>query len=126
MSAGEYNLYIEQGADFYNLFTIQDSAGNRVDLTGHTFTGKIRRTASATSVDAEFDFTILDQTQAATKGQVEVELAAADSSAIVLDSSADAVRTTTFFSYDIESVVGGIVTRWVQGTAEISPEVTKP
>lgn len=125
MSAGEYNLYIEQGADFYNLFTIQDSAGNRVDLTNHTFSGKIRRTASATAVDAVFAFTVLDQTQAATKGQVEVELAAADSSSITLDQSADAVRTTTFFSYDIESVVGGVVTRWVQGTAEISPEVTK-
>jgi hypothetical protein len=126
MSAGEYNLYIEQGADFYNLLTFQDSTGARVDLTGHTFTGKIRRTASSTTVDAEFDFTLLDQTQAATKGQVEVELPAADSSAITLDSSADAVRTTTFFSYDIESVVGGVVTRWLQGTCEISPEVTKP
>jgi hypothetical protein len=125
MSAGIHDIYIEQGADFYMLVTLQDSEGARFDLTGHTFTGKIRRTASATSVDANFTFTILNQGVEATKGQVEVEIDAVTTAAIVLDDSPDAQRTKTEFSYDIESILAGVVTRWLEGVAEISPEVTK-
>lgn len=125
MSAGRHDLYLEQGADFYLLMTLTDDAGNRVDLTGHTFSGKIRKTASTVAVIGEFDFTVLDQGAAATKGQVEVALPAAESSAFSLDSSADPERTITTACYDIESVNGGIVTRWLEGTIEISPEVTK-
>jgi hypothetical protein len=125
MSAGEHDIYIEQGADFYMLMTLADSDGNRVDLTSHTFSGKIRRTPSTAGVDASFTFTVLDQTQDETKGQVEVELSAVTTAAIVVDESADAVRTITNFSYDIESINGGVVTRWLEGVAEVSPEVTK-
>lgn len=125
MSAGEHDLYIEQGADFYMLITLEDNTGARIDLTGHTFTGKIRTVASATPVIETFDFTVLNQAVPATKGQVEMRLTAADSSAIAMDASSEPKRTSTFFTYDVESVVASIVTRWLQGIIEMSPEVTR-
>jgi len=36
MSAGNYDLNLEEGADFSITLTITDSAGTAVDLTGHT------------------------------------------------------------------------------------------
>ncbi len=125
MSAGKHNIQIDQGSDFYMLMTLKDSNGDRVDLTSHTFTGKIRRTASSTTVDATFTCTVLNQAVDETKGQVEVELTAAETAAIAVDTSTDAERTKTNFAYDIESSISGVVTRWVEGVAEVSPEVTR-
>jgi hypothetical protein len=125
MAAGKYDMYIEQGADFYLLVTLQNGAGESIDLTGHTFSGKIRSTASSSTVIAEFDFTVLDQTMAATKGKIEVELPAAESSAITLDPSPDVERKLSFYTYDIESVFSGTVVRWLEGLVTISPEVTR-
>jgi hypothetical protein len=125
MAAGKYDMYIEQGADFYLLVTFKNSLGNSIDLTGHTFSGKVRSTASSSTVIAEFDFTVLDQTQDATKGQIEIRLPSAESSAITLEASPDVERKLSYYTYDIESVSSGNVVRWLEGLVTISPEVTR-
>lgn len=125
MPAGRHDITVEQGADFYMLLTLKDSDGEPIDLTGHSFRGKIRATPSESAVIAEFDFTLLDQSDDETIGQVEVEIPAVETAAIVADASEDFERTLTYFAYDIESDSGGAVTRWLEGTVTLSPECTK-
>lgn len=116
-------MAIKQGEDLYLILEILDASNNPIDLTGHIFRGDIRKTASDTSVVASFSFTILDQTT--DTGKVQVHLHHSLSSAIQLNSSFQAQRTMTLMAYDIESEYVGRVTRWLEGTAIFSPEVTR-
>jgi hypothetical protein len=125
MAAGVHNIRIEQGATFYMLLTLKDSDGAAVDLTGHTFSGKVRSTVSSASSLLEFDFTVLTQS-GETLGQVEVVVPANETTALVLDASTEADRVITYACYDIESVdAESFVKRWLEGTVELSPEATK-
>ena len=123
MAAGKYDMYIEQGTDYSLLVTLKDDNNALINLTGHAFRGKIRKTASSPTVIAEFSFEVLDQ--GTNTGEFKVKLDDAVSSAIALDPSENPERTTTFFCYDIESELAGTVTRWLEGTVEMSPELTK-
>ena len=124
MSAGTYNMNIDQGADFKLTLTIKDSTDTEVDLTGHTFRGQIRKTISNATVVASFTFNILDQV--ANTGQVEVSLDAATSTAILIPKQDNTTRKAEKFAYDIESEDGaGTVVRWLEGVVNLSPEVTR-
>jgi hypothetical protein len=48
MSAKQ-DFNIDQGSDFEFIMTLKDESETPIDLTGHTFTGQIRRTYSSTS-----------------------------------------------------------------------------
>jgi hypothetical protein len=122
--SGKYDMSISQGSDFTLGVTIKDSAGVPIDLTGHTFSGQIRKTASDSTIQASFSFTLLDQVT--DTGRVDIELPAAVSSALLLDKSKSASRKITTMTYDVESEDGsGKIVRWLEGLAKISPEVTK-
>jgi hypothetical protein len=122
--AGSYDMSINQGADYKLSLTIKDELGDPVDLTNHTFTGQIRKTASDPIVQASFSFTILDQV--ANTGRVDVLLSAAVSSGIQLERSTGVNKKITQMAYDIESDNGsGEIVRWLEGIVEFSPEVTK-
>jgi len=122
--AGKYDMSILQGSDFTLGLTLKDSTGTPIDLTGHTFSGQIRKTASDPVIQASFSFVVLDQIT--DTGRVDVKLSAANSSAIILEKSKSAVRAITTMTYDIESVDGGgAITRWLEGVVKLSPEVTK-
>jgi len=124
MSAGKYDMSICQGSDYELGVTIKDSTGTEVDLTGHTFTGQIRKTASDSIIQASFTFEILDQIL--NRGRVNVKLNAATSSGITLDKSKSSSRKITVMTYDIESVSTALGTkRWLEGKINFSPEVTK-
>jgi hypothetical protein len=118
-----YEMLVKQGEDLYLVLEIQDENSTPIDLTGHTFRGQIRKTASDPTIVASFSFNILNQTT--DTGKVEVTLSSAVSSSIQLNSSLQAQRTLTFMAYDIESEYAGRVTRWLEGRAIISPEVTR-
>jgi len=125
MSAGNYNITIEQGATFFMTLNLKDEDGVAIDLTGHTFRGKVKKTFADTVAVATFSFNVLDQTAEATKGKVEVSISATDTAAIVLTNKT-VERSLTKMAYDIESEdVSGFVKRWLQGSANISPEITK-
>lgn len=124
MSAGKYDMSICQGSDFVLGATFKDPTGATIDLTDHTFTGQIRKTASDAVVQANFTFEVLDQV--ANQGRVNIKLDAASSSAIVLEKSKSASRKITTMTYDIESVSPTTGTkRWLEGKVSFSPEVTK-
>lgn len=132
MSAGTANIYIEQGSTFRMTLTLRAPVispapeGLPIDLTGLTFTGQIRATATKTDILASFDFEILDQMDPDTKGMVIVTMDAETTSEIPVKTNSTPEKTNTVYAYDIESTsVGGDTQRWLQGTATISPEVTR-
>jgi hypothetical protein len=125
MAAGNHDILIEQGATFKMVFIITDEASSRVDLTGLTFRGMVKKAFTDTTAQASFSFNMLDQTVLETRGKVEVFLTAAQTSAIAVYSKGP-VRSINNMVYDIESEdLEGVVIRWLQGAASVSPEVTK-
>lgn len=123
MSAGNYDILVEQGATFLLTITIKDTSGNPINLTGQTFRGKIKKSFTDVTAQANFTFTLANQIT--NPGKVTVELSATDTAGIVLNTQGTA-RVLTVMAYDIESQDGsGVVKRWLQGLAKISPEVTK-
>lgn len=123
MSAGNYDILVEQGATFLLTITIKDTSGNPINLTGQTFRGKIKK--SFTDVTAQATFVCTLANQLTDPGKVAISLSAVDTAAIVLNTQGTA-RVLTTMAYDIESDNAGVVKRWLQGLAKISPEVTKP
>jgi hypothetical protein len=123
MSAGTYTMAIEQGSSFSLQLTIEDSLNVPIDLTGHVFRGQIRRTISDPVIQASFTFNILNQIT--DTGKVVVTLDPADTMAISLPAQRTVTRADVPMSYDIESEIAGTVYRWLEGTANISPEVTR-
>ncbi len=125
MAAAEQDILIEQGASFSMFMTVRDESFQPIDITEYTFRGKIKKDFSDSAAQAEFTFVKLDQTQEASKGKVEIKLTPTQTSEIQTNSKGLS-RTIVKMVYDIESQTpAGFVTRWLQGIAKISPEVTK-
>jgi hypothetical protein len=125
MAAGTYDILIEQGATFSIILSLKDENFVAIDLTGLTFRGYIKKAFTDTAREAEFNFELLNQNDAATKGKVKVSLTPAQTAAMTTNATGTN-RAITTMVYDIESQsVLGEVTRWLQGEAKISPEVTK-
>ena len=123
--AATHDISIDQGASFSMYLTIKDEANEKIDLSGHVFRGKIKKDLSDTTTQANFTFSILNQGNESTKGMVEVILTS-EVTASIQTNARGTSRNVIKMIYDIESVSpSGFVTRWVQGLALISPEVTK-
>lgn len=125
MAAGKLDLYIEQGANFYKLLTLQDATGAAIDLTGYTFAGQIRRKADSGAVLLAFTFTILNQTT--NRGQLELTLTALQTATLPDQPQPTADRIASTFAYDIEMTrtSDGFVARLLEGKVTLSPEVTQ-
>jgi hypothetical protein len=114
---GTLDITIDQGANFQRVLTIKDELNVEIDLTGYTFKSQIRETYDSNTVIAEFTFTLQDQIT--DTGKVNWDLANNAVTSLVLDRA-------TKYKYDVEMTsAGGIKTRILEGTATISPEVTK-
>jgi hypothetical protein len=111
-----YNLEIKQGATLSLTATWKDSSGTAVNLTGYTARMQIRSTYDASA-------TILSLTSSAgiTLG------GAAGTIAITASATTTAALTAPWSGvYDLELVSGGgEVTRLLEGTATVSPEVSR-
>jgi hypothetical protein len=123
--AADYDISIDQGASFSMFLTLKDQAGEKIDIAGYTFRGKIKKDFNESSSQAIFSFNILNQSNESTKGMVEVILSSQDT-ALIQTNAKGTSRNIVKMVYDIESQSpSGFVTRWIQGLALISPEVTK-
>jgi hypothetical protein len=120
--ATSLDLTIEQGATFKRVIKLYDSAGTAIDLTGKTFAGQLRKTYSELPSTA-FTFTLANQTT--NPGEVEISLTAAQTRALKVNPATNHYKCTTPYAYDIEMTVGSDVSRILEGTAHISPEVTR-
>ena len=113
MPAGTFDLTddfrIEQGSTFSFTITVTDSVGAVYALTGATAAARLRETF-ASSTSSSFTCAVAELT-----GIITVSMTAAETAAITITSGV----------WDIELTEGSTVTRLLQGTVEISPEVTK-
>jgi hypothetical protein len=119
------NININQGADFNLVFTVTDMNGP-VDLIGYEFLGEMKKNTDEHNPVAEFVFTILNQYLY--PGQVQWSLPACASDDIMTSdaNSFQRMRRNTPFLYDVKMKdTSGNVSRILQGTAFVSPEVTQ-
>ena len=112
MSAGTYNLVIDQGSDFALDLVIKQS-GSALNLTNYSGRAQLRTSVTASSASASFTVT---KTNAA-GGALKLELSASTSSSLAAGQ----------YVYDLEIFTSGdaIVKRILQGEVTITPEVTR-
>lgn len=113
--AGQYNIVADQGATFSRNLHWKDVNGNAIDITGYTARMQVRQkyTSSTTVLN------LVSPTDITLGG---------NSGTIVVTASATATAAITAgeYVYDLEMVSSaGIVTRLLQGTFELRPEVTR-
>lgn len=116
MAAGIHNITIEQGATFRLIIQWLGSDSLPVDLTGYTARMQVRPFAESDdillTVDSESTGGITFESDA----QILIEV----------DAAVTAALTDYFGSYDLElESASGVVTRLIQGSVTISPEVTR-
>lgn len=119
MAAVNLDLYVEQAAGLDYVFTFKDEMSAKIDMTGKTLRGQIRKSIGGTLV-MEFDIHVLNQST--NLGEVRVALAASTTAAVKVPRQTSANRQSLRFVYDILDVSAGI--RLAQGGLEFSPSVT--
>ena len=112
--AFSYNLIVNQGETFQRTFTYK-AGGNLVDLSTHSGRMQIRNTYDSPSPLVDL-----------TSGAGDITLSATGKIVITIASSVTTALTAPDTGvYDLEIITsGGVVTRLVQGTVSITPEVT--
>ena len=127
--AGRYDITIEQGASFSLPITLNHYDNTAYNLTGYTGRGQLRRYHRSTDIIVSFTVTI-DPTP--TTGRLIVSLTAVQTGAI--PAGEEITDTRSKYVYDLElektsaggdSVAIGTVKRVLEGTAYVSPEVTR-
>jgi hypothetical protein len=112
MSAGTYNLVIDQGSDFA-LDLIIKQAGTALNLANYSGRAQLRTSVDASSVSASFTVTITN----ASEGALKLQLPAATTSSI----------SAGQYVYDLEIFTSNdsIVKRIIGGEVTLTPEVTR-
>lgn len=116
MAAAQHNILIEQGATFQLDLVWKDSLGAPINLTGYTARMQVRyKLADAVPL---LSFTTEN-------GAITLGGAAGTISVVGTATQTDAL-TVKKGVYDLELVsAGGIVTRLIEGSVVITPQVTR-
>ena len=109
--ATNYNLVIDQGADFSNTFTVIDSTNTKRNLTGYTGKAQLRRSYASTS-NVAFTINIADPAN----GNVIVTLSNASTANLKYGRYVYDLELTLTSANTIERVFEGIVTVYPQVT----------
>ena len=110
MSAGKFNITIDQGSDFSLKLTVKE-AGVVKNLTGYSARAQLRTTPTAASVSATFTCTVTN----ATGGVLTMAMAYGTTAGV----------SPGKYSYDLEVYTGSVVQRLIQGNATVRAEVTR-
>jgi len=111
MAAGTYNFVLDQGATFNRQLTVKDD-GTVMNLTGYSVASKMRSTHDSGTVVGTFTCTVSN----ATGGIILMSMT----------SSTTAGIEEGIYVYDLEMTSGGgTVTRLMEGTVTVNPEVTR-
>lgn len=109
MSA-KHKIVVDQGSDYNLKLTLsQDSVG--LPLTGYNIRGHIRPSIGSSTLSASFVGTVIDDTI----GEFLISLPASTTTAM----------TPGLFYYDIEIYNSPYITRILEGTLLVHPEVTR-
>lgn len=113
--AALYNITIEKGATFRKTFVWRDSDGELVDLTSYTARMQIRRTISSATAEVSL-----------TSSSGIVLGGALGTAQVTIEATETADLEFTSGVYDLEfEDSGGFVTRLVEGSVQVKPEVTR-
>ena len=110
MSAGTYNINIDQGSDFSLQLTVKED-GSAKNLTGFSARAQMRPTVDSSTLTATFVCTITN----ATSGILTMTLA---------NTVTDDIDVGQY-AYDLELYTGSTSQRLIQGTATVIGEVTR-
>ena len=111
MAAGTYNFTIEQGATFNRQLTLQEN-GSAMNLTGYSAASQFRSTHDSSTVVGTFTCTVSN----ATGGVITMSMTSTTIGGIEEGIYVD----------DLEMPSGGgTVTRLMEGTVTVNPEVTR-
>tara|TARA_B100001059_G_scaffold38757_1_gene31347 strand:- start:2705 stop:3043 length:339 start_codon:yes stop_codon:yes gene_type:complete len=112
MSAGTYNLVIDQGSDFALDLVIKQS-GTALNLTNYSGRAQLRTVHTASSASASFTVTVTN----ASEGALKLQLPGSTSKNLAAGQ----------YVYDLEIFTSSdtIVKRIVEGTVTLTPEVTR-
>lgn len=111
-----YNTVIDQGADWYITFIYENPDGTPVNITNYTAALQVRTSPLAKTAVLTLTTSNAGLTISGNAGTVNAHATAAQTGAI----------TNGRYAYDLEiTSPSGIVTRLVQGTIEVSPQVTR-
>lgn len=116
MSAGKFDLPIEQGATLRHTFQLNDQNGALVDLTGYTAQMQIRQTVQSqvplTTLTTENGGIVMG----GANGQIELIISATQTSKLL----------TQYAVYDLKIIApNGDVTRLLEGMVTVSAAVTR-
>ena len=110
MAAYISNIVIDAGADFDQIFNLENVANAPLDLTGYTATSKLKKHPASLNNTATFIVSFPNRTQ----GQIKISLGSTLTSAI------KAGR----YSYDVLLNDGSLKTRIVSGSAIVTAGAT--
>jgi len=120
MSAGRYDILIEQGSNFNLYIKYKDNNGDLMELgSGYSARMKIKDyidgdvIASTESADTPND--TLSIALASSGNNIVVSMTAVNTAALDFDSAV----------YDLELVIGAQIERVIEGRVKLSKEVTK-
>lgn len=113
-----YNITIRQGATFQLQATVQDSAGDPVDLTGFDARMQVRTDYADNAGTVLVDLTLGDGVAVPTPANGVIVFT------IDADATEDLPGGRWRYDAEIESS-GGVVTRILEGAATVSREVTR-
>ncbi len=116
MSAGVYNFIIEQGTTFQRDFVYKDSNNVVVNLTNYTARMQIRPSKDSTVILVEATTANGKLSIAGAQGKISLVLMPSDTNLVGFD--------VGVYDLEIESA-GGVVTRLLEGTVEVSKQVTR-
>lgn len=117
MPAGIWNIVADQGATFQRVVTWRDKDGNLQNLTGFTARMQVRDTTDDTDGPV---LILTTENSRITLGGVSGTVA------LLVDATTMAAVPAEQYVYDMELISSaGVVTRLVQGTFVVDPEVTR-
>jgi hypothetical protein len=113
--AGRYNIIADQGATFTRTVYWKDENGQPIDLTGYSARMQVRTQYTATTTTLN----LVSPTSISLGG-------GSGSVIIVVSATTMAAVAAGDYVYDLEMVASNnIVTRLLQGTFKVTPEVTR-
>jgi len=115
VAAGTYHMKIEKGSTLSLVLTYTDANDAVINLSGYTARMQIRKRMNDSNAILE----------ATTENGYITLGGSAGTVTISIPASVTATLDTVEAVYDIELVNNSIVTRLVEGTVEVSPEVTR-
>ena len=107
--SAKINLDVDQGATFYYSVNLLDTGGLPFNLTGYTGNAQLRTSFTSSN------FTTMNVAVTAATGLVE----------LTMNATTTAALSSNRYLYDVELNSSGTVTRIMEGTVTVKPNVTR-